>query len=107
MTFVRACSAGDVPVGESRGFVVDGAEIALANLGDAGFRALGDVCSHAHAYLHEGDVDLDDETIECPLHGSTFDLNDGHPTTLPATQPVPSYPVRRDDNDDILIEVTR
>ena len=46
------------------------------------------ICSHAHYFLDEGEVDVDDETIECPKHGSTFDLNTGRPRTLPATQPV-------------------
>jgi 3-phenylpropionate/trans-cinnamate dioxygenase ferredoxin subunit len=50
-------------------------------------------------------VDLDDETIECPKHGSTFDLNTGKPTTLPATQPVDRFDVKV-EGDDVLIEVT-
>jgi nitrite reductase/ring-hydroxylating ferredoxin subunit len=44
-------------------------------------------------------------TIECPKHGSTFDLNTGKPTTLPATQPVERFDVKV-DGDDVLIEVT-
>jgi 3-phenylpropionate/trans-cinnamate dioxygenase ferredoxin subunit len=63
-----------------------------------------DVCSHALAYLHEGEVDPDFETIECPKHGSTFDLNTGRPRTLPATQPIAAYPVKV-EGDEILIEV--
>ena len=46
------------------------------------------ICSHAHYFLDEGEVDVEDQTIECPKHGSTFDLNTGGPRTLPATQPV-------------------
>ena len=59
---------------------------------------------HAQYYLDEGEVDVDDETIECPKHGSTFDLNSGKPRTLPATLPVEVFPVKT-DGDDILIEV--
>ena len=44
------------------------------------------------------------ETIECPKHGSTFDLNTGKPRTLPATLPVHAYPMKT-EGDDILIEV--
>lgn len=84
---------GEIPEGEARKFVVDGHEIAVINLGGGEFRALGDVCSHAEAYLHEGEVDVDFETIECPRHGSTFDLDTGAPKSLPATTPVPSYRV--------------
>jgi 3-phenylpropionate/trans-cinnamate dioxygenase ferredoxin subunit len=54
--------------------------------------------------LDEGEVDVDLGTIECPKHGSTFDLDTGRPRTLPATLPVETFPVKI-ENDDILIEV--
>ena len=38
-------------------------------------------------------------TIECFLHGSCFDLRTGEPTNLPATEPVPVYPVRVEGED--------
>ena len=31
--------------------------------------------------------------VECPRHGSEFDLTTGAPASLPATRPVPVYPV--------------
>jgi 3-phenylpropionate/trans-cinnamate dioxygenase ferredoxin subunit len=54
--------------------------------------------------LDEGVVDVDEQSIECPKHGSTFDLNTGAPRTLPATLPVEAYRTES-DGDDILIEV--
>jgi 3-phenylpropionate/trans-cinnamate dioxygenase ferredoxin subunit len=104
MTLLRICGTQDVPRGEARRFAVDGHEIAVANLGDDGFRAVDAVCSHAHSYLDEGDVDVEDGTIECPKHGSTFDLETGRPTSLPATQPVVTFPVKL-EGDDVMIEV--
>ncbi len=104
MTLVRVCAAADVPEGEARRFEVNGSLVAVANLGEAGFRAVGAICSHAQYFLDEGEVDPDLEAIECPKHGSTFDLNTGRPRTLPATLPVPSYDVKL-ENDDVLIEV--
>ena len=104
MMLVRVCAASDVPEGEARRFPVDGRLVAVANLGDEGFRAVDAICSHAQYYLDEGEVDVDDETIECPKHGSTFDLNTGKVLTLPATLPVRAYPTTTHD-DDILIEV--
>ena len=53
--------------------------------------AVNDVCSHADVSLSEGEVE--GETIECWLHGSRFDLVTGEPSGLPATQPVPVFPV--------------
>jgi 3-phenylpropionate/trans-cinnamate dioxygenase ferredoxin component len=104
MALVKICSAADVPVGEVRRFELDGELVAVANLGPQGFRAVDAICSHAHYFLDEGEVDTDDETIECPKHGSTFDLNTGRPTTLPATLPVRAYRVKT-EGDDIMIEV--
>ena len=101
---VRVCETKDVPPGEARRFDLDGREVAVVNLGEAGFRALDAICSHAHYYLDEGEVDVDLETIECPKHGSTFDLNTGNPKTLPATQPVDTFAVTI-HGDDVTIEV--
>ena len=104
MALVRVCSVGDVPAGEARRVSVGTREIAVVNLGDDGFRAVDAVCSHAHYYLDEGEVDVDEATIECWKHGSTFDLETGRPRTLPATVPVQVFPVKIEDND-VMIEV--
>jgi 3-phenylpropionate/trans-cinnamate dioxygenase ferredoxin subunit len=104
MALTRVCSRADIPEGEVKRFTVDGRLVAVVNLGDDGFRAIDAICSHAKYYLDEGDVDVDDATIECPQHGSTFDLETGKPRSLPATQPVDVFPVTT-DGDDILIEV--
>jgi 3-phenylpropionate/trans-cinnamate dioxygenase ferredoxin component len=101
---VRVCETKDVPPGEARRYSLDGREVAVVNLGDEGFRALDAICSHAKYYLDEGGVDVDLETIECPKHGSTFDLNTGSAKTLPATQPVDTFTVTV-DGDDVMIEV--
>jgi 3-phenylpropionate/trans-cinnamate dioxygenase ferredoxin subunit len=101
---VRVCSVEDVPEGEARRFAVDGRLVAVVNLGDEGFRAVDAICSHEHYYLDEGEVDVDLETIECPKHGSTFDLDTGKARTLPAIKPVDVFPVTVTD-DDVLIEV--
>jgi len=104
MAFVKICSTSDVAEGQIKRFQLNGAIIAVANLGTEGFRAVNAICSHAHFFLDEGEVDVQDQTIECPKHGSTFDLNSGRPTTLPATQPVRAYSMKT-DGDDVLIEV--
>jgi 3-phenylpropionate/trans-cinnamate dioxygenase ferredoxin subunit len=71
-----------VAIGEER--------IALFRIGDEVF-AIGDRCSHAEASLAEGEVF--DYEVECPRHGSEFDLRTGKPLSLPATKPVPTYEV--------------
>jgi 3-phenylpropionate/trans-cinnamate dioxygenase ferredoxin component len=94
----------DIPEGEARRFVVERIEIAVANAGGGRFYAVDDICSHAEASLSEGEVDVDDETIECPRHGSVFDLATGKPRSLPATAPVLTFPVKV-EGDTILIEL--
>ena len=101
---VKVARLAEVPEGEAKKVVIDGTEIALVNLGGGEYRAVSDVCSHEHYFLSEGEVDADFETIECPKHGSTFDLNTGRPRSLPATTPVATYPVRV-EGENILIEV--
>jgi 3-phenylpropionate/trans-cinnamate dioxygenase ferredoxin component len=104
VALVRLCNVSDVPAGDVRRFEVDHRPVAVVNLGDEGFRAIDAICSHAHYFLDEGEVDVDLETIECPKHGSTFDLATGKPRTLPATVSVQVFPVKI-ENEDILIEV--
>jgi 3-phenylpropionate/trans-cinnamate dioxygenase ferredoxin subunit len=102
MSFVRACAVGDLEPGKPFPVTVDGVDVALVVDGDD-YYAIFDRCSHAEIPLSEGDVD--GCLIECWLHGSTFDLRTGEPTTLPAFEPVPVYPVRV-DGDDLLVDVT-
>ncbi len=52
------------------------------------------ICTHAHAYLHEGSVDRVRCTVECPLHGAEFDLRSGAALTPPAEQPLRTLLVR-------------
>src|SRR2546421_673143 len=51
--------------------------------------------SHAEIALSEGEIY--DNTIECWLHGSCFDLRTGKPTNPPATEPVTTYRVKVED----------
>lgn len=104
MTLTKLCAVNDVPVGEARRFAFGDGWVAVVNLGEDGFRAVDAICSHEHFFLDDGEVDVDDHTIECAKHGSTFDLETGNPRTLPAVRPVAVYDVKI-ENDDILIEV--
>ena len=94
---IRVCAVADVPKGSAKAIAVEDVEIALVHADDDNFYAIYDVCSHAAVPLSEGEID--GCTLECWLHGSRFDLRTGEPTGLPATEPVPIYPVEVRDSD--------
>ena len=95
------CGTGDVPPGAARRFDLDGHRLCVVHIADDWY-VIGDECSHADYSLAEGDVWVDECEIECPKHGSTFSLTTGVPHALPATRPVPVYPVRV-DGDDVMV----
>ena len=99
---VRVAGVDDLAPGDVRLVEVAGHRVCLARTDDGAFFAIDDTCSHEEESLSEGW--LDGSCIECPAHNSIFDLRTGEPTTLPATEPVPTYPVRL-DGDDVLLTV--
>jgi 3-phenylpropionate/trans-cinnamate dioxygenase ferredoxin subunit len=94
--YVRACALADLPAEGALGVEINDTPVAIVRAGGEVF-ALRDVCSHEEVPLSEGDIY--DCTVECWLHGSCFDLRTGQPTGPPATQPVPTYSVKIDDDD--------
>jgi 3-phenylpropionate/trans-cinnamate dioxygenase ferredoxin subunit len=89
---VALCAPDELTPGEARRFDVAGRRIALVRIGDE-FYAVDDECSHEDYSLSEGEVWAEDRQIECPRHGSTFDLVTGEACSLPATRPVAVYEV--------------
>jgi 3-phenylpropionate/trans-cinnamate dioxygenase ferredoxin component len=100
--FSRACPLAEVPAEGAVGIEVDGEPVCLVRTGGEVF-ALRDVCSHAEVPLSEGEIY--DHTVECWLHGSSFDVRTGAPTGPPATEPVPVYPVKI-EGDDVYVSLT-
>jgi 3-phenylpropionate/trans-cinnamate dioxygenase ferredoxin subunit len=101
--FVRACHVSDVADCAALHVMIGGVPVAVVRSG-AEFYAIHDVCSHANVSLSEGEVE--DCQIECWLHGSSFDLRTGKPSGLPATRPVPVYPVKI-EGDDVLVSLNQ
>ncbi|MGO4384147.1 non-heme iron oxygenase ferredoxin subunit [Specibacter sp. RAF43] len=100
---VVVCHVGDVSVKSS--LLVEIGELPVAIVRDSygELHAIGDTCSHAEISLSEGDVE--DATIECWAHGSSFDLKTGEPLTLPAFEPVPVFALAI-HGDDVYVDVT-
>ena len=64
--------------------------------------ATNDVCTHEFAMLSEGFIE--GEEIECPLHQARFHIPTGQVRAAPATEDIPTFPVRV-EGEDIMIGV--
>jgi 3-phenylpropionate/trans-cinnamate dioxygenase ferredoxin subunit len=64
---------------------------------DGDYYAIEDRCSHDDGPLAEGDFDPEEAVVVCPRHGSKFDLRTGRPLSLPAYEPVDTFPVTVED----------
>jgi 3-phenylpropionate/trans-cinnamate dioxygenase ferredoxin subunit len=73
-------------------------ELALGvyNLGGEIY-AIEDRCSHDDGPLCEGDFECDEGYAVCPRHGARIDIRTGAALTLPAVEPVATFPVRIED----------
>lgn len=102
MPKVTLCPLEELRSGEARRFEVAGHRIAVVRIDDDVY-AIGDTCSHQNISLSEGEVDVEERTLECWKHGSTFSLETGEALVLPATRPVPVYDVRVDDGQVVVV----
>jgi 3-phenylpropionate/trans-cinnamate dioxygenase ferredoxin component len=93
---VDICPVDELPPGAKRVVDWEDLEIGIVNC-NGDILAIEDRCSHDNGDLMEGDVDLDKCTVECPRHGSLFDLRTGKPLTLPAYVPVDTFAVVVED----------
>lgn len=93
--FETVAKLDDIPDGGMRQFVVKGEVIGIYRVGD-GVYAISDYCSHEETYLTEGEFDPEELEVECPLHGSRFNVETGEVRILPATKPVAAYETRVD-----------
>jgi 3-phenylpropionate/trans-cinnamate dioxygenase ferredoxin component len=101
---ITVCGAEELPEGAMRLVEVDGRKIGVFRCGGGELYAIEDRCSHDDGPLAEGEFDADACTVECPRHGSLFDLQSGRPKTLPAFQPVDTFEVR-DDDGEVKLEI--
>jgi len=100
---IDVCPVSDLPPGAMRLVEWEDVEIGVFNCG-GDYYAIEDRCSHDDGPLAEGELDEGTCTVECPRHGSRFDLRTGKPLTLPAYAPVDVFPVVV-QNDVIKLEV--
>jgi 3-phenylpropionate/trans-cinnamate dioxygenase ferredoxin subunit len=90
------CPLAELPPGSMKLVAIGTITVGVYNCGGELY-AIEDRCSHDDGPLCEGDWDRDACTVVCPRHGSNFDLASGRPLSLPAYEPVDTFPVRVED----------
>lgn len=98
--FVKVAKTEDVQVSQMMAVEVNDERICLANV-NGKYYAIGNVCTHMGGPLAEGK--LEDYIVQCPWHGSRFDIRSGKVVRPPAMKPEPTYEVKVENND-ILIK---
>ena len=107
MSAQYVCDTGDLEPGEAMRVDLEDADgrpvpVAIVRDESGAYHAISDICSHGQVNLSDGEVE--GTSIECWLHGSTFDLRSGKPLSLPATQPVPVYAASV-EGDSVLVDI--
>jgi 3-phenylpropionate/trans-cinnamate dioxygenase ferredoxin component len=100
---IEVCPVDELKPGQRRLVEWEDVEIGVFNCG-GNLYAIEDRCSHDDGPLAEGEFDEAACTVECPRHGSLFDLKTGKPMTLPAYVPVDTFSVIIED-ETIKLEV--
>jgi 3-phenylpropionate/trans-cinnamate dioxygenase ferredoxin subunit len=100
---IDVCPLSELPPGTTRIVEWEDVEIGVFNCAGSLY-AIEDRCSHDDGPLAEGPFDESRCAVECPRHGSLFDLKTGKPLTLPAYEPVDTFKVIVED-DTIKLEV--
>jgi glycine betaine catabolism B len=89
--FVKVADTKDIPSSQMKTVEVNGEKICVVNV-EGKYYAIGNVCTHEGGPLADGTLEGYD--VECPWHGSKFDVRTGKITNPPADTPEPSYEVK-------------
>jgi len=98
----RVGSVDEMPVESLKKVEAGRTPVCVAHAEDGNFYALNDICTHEEFSLCDGELWGMD--VECPQHGSRFNLVTGKVTGLPAVIPAKTYPVTV-EGADVFVEV--
>ena len=98
---IKICNINEIPNDTLLKKDMEGNSIILIKKNNVVY-AIEDQCSHQNYPLNDGE--LDNYEIECLHHGAKFDIRDGDPTCLPATESIRTYKVTI-SNDEVFIVV--
>jgi nitrite reductase/ring-hydroxylating ferredoxin subunit len=103
MTRHKICGVGDVYEGEMKSFDVGSRRIMVVKIGGKWY-AVDDMCSHAEASLAMGELNVDELTVCCPLHGGVYELETGEGIEYPAVDPIDTFQVTI-ENDEVFVDL--
>jgi len=93
--FVKVAETKDIQPSTMKAIDLAGERVCIVNV-EGNYYAIGNVCTHVGGPLNEGTLEGYD--VECPWHGSKFDVRTGEPPRPSAQQPVPGYEVKVEGN---------
>ena len=89
--FVKVADTKDIQPSHMKEVEVEGENICVVNI-EGKYHAIGSICTHEGGPLADGT--LEGYEVECPWHGSKFDVRTGEVTSPPASEPEPAYEVK-------------
>ena len=89
--FIKVADTKDISPSRMKEVEVDGQKIIIANI-NGKYYAIGSICTHEGGPLADGI--LSGYEVECPWHGSKFDVRTGQVTNPPANEPEPAYEIK-------------
>lgn len=98
--FAKVAETKDIQTSQMRAVEVNGEKVCLSNV-NGKYYAIGNICTHIGGPLAEGK--LEEYIVQCPWHGSRFDIRSGEVVRPPAMRSEPTYEVKVEDNN-ILIK---
>lgn len=100
--FVKVADTKDIQPSHMKEVQVDGENICVVNV-EGKYYAIGNICTHEGGPLADGT--LEGYEVECPWHGSKFDVRTGEVMSPPASEPEPAYQVKVDGNNVLIKKV--
>ena len=102
MAKVVVGSTSEVQEGKLMHITAGGKEIVVTKL-DGNYYAMDNVCTHAGAELHEGE--LNSNELTCPWHGAKWDIKTGNLISFPQKlKPLHIHKVLI-ENDTLYVEI--
>lgn len=89
--FVEVARTDELGTGQMKHVLLNGAWVGLAHTAQ-GYFAFDEICTHKGGPLCDGV--LMDHTVQCPWHGSRFDVRSGRVLAGPATAPIHTFETR-------------